>query len=153
MRILLDTNILLRIVQKNSPDHVAARSAVLSLAKTDIDLCLVPQVIYEFWAVATRPANVNGLGMAVAAADQSVQELIRDFLLLKDERGIFAHWQSLVVNHVIQGKASHDARLVAAMQRHGLTNLLTFNAGDFQRFQAINVLTPAEIVAGRIPRA
>ena len=91
--------------------------------------------------------------MEASAADQSVQELIRDFLLLKDERGIFGPWQSLVVNHAIQGKASHDARLVAAMQRHGLTNLLTFNAGDFQRFQAINVLAPAEIVAGRIPRA
>jgi hypothetical protein len=40
---------------------------------------------------------------------------------------------------------------VAAMQRHELTNLLTFNGPDFGRFSTISVYSPAEMLAGRIP--
>jgi predicted nucleic acid-binding protein len=72
------------------------------------------------------------------------------FRLRLDERGVFRNWTRLVVNNQVRGKVAHDARLVAAMQRHGLTNLLTFNAGDFARFSAINVFTPEEVVAGRL---
>jgi predicted nucleic acid-binding protein len=51
----------------------------------------------------------------------------------------------------VKGKNAHDARLVAAMQRHGLTRLLTFNKPDFMRFPGINVYSPAEVLAGGIP--
>jgi len=46
---------------------------------------------------------------------------------------------------------AHDTRLVAAMQRHGLTYLLTFNTGDFSRFTAIHGLSPEDILAGQLP--
>lgn len=151
MRVLLDTNILLRIAQVNSQHHVIAKSAVIALANADVELCIVPQIVYEFWSVATRPIAVNGLGMDVSLADHSVQELLTEFVLLRDERGIFGNWHALVVNHAVQGKTTHDARLVAAMQRHGLLHLLTFNDADFRRFSGIDVLAPADIVAGRLP--
>lgn len=35
-----------------------------------------------------------------------------------------------------------DARLVAAMKRHGTSHLLTFNDGDFARFSDITVVNP-----------
>lgn len=151
MNVLIDTNLLLRIAQVASPDHQTAKAAILSLVQAGATLCIVPQVIYEFWVAATRPLNVNGLGMDVAAAEHSILGIIQDYQLLKDERGIFAYWQSLVVDHAVKGKTAHDARLVAAMQRHGLLNLLTFNKPDFTRFAGISVFTPADIVAGQMP--
>lgn len=72
-------------------------------------------------------------------------------LLLLDERGIFARWRDLVTTHAVLGKRAHDTRLVAAMQRHGLTDLLTFNTDDFQRFPGLRVFSPADILAGRLP--
>ena len=124
MRILVDTNVLLRIAQVASPHRQAAKQALVALDDAKVVLCLVPQVIYEFWAAATRPISVNGLGMDPPSAEQSIQQLQRDFVLLRDERGIFPRWQSLVTAYQVRGKTAHDARLVAAMQRHGLTNLL-----------------------------
>lgn len=65
---------------------------------------------------------------------------LHHFTLLRDERGVYARWVSIfVVTNCVQGKLAHDARLVAAMERHGLTNLLTFNKSDFARFSGINV--------------
>lgn len=43
------------------------------------------------------------------------------------------------------------AKLIGQGAAHGLTNLLTFNRPDFARFARINVFTPADIGAGRLP--
>jgi hypothetical protein len=45
------------------------------------------------------------------------------------------------------GKPAHDARLVAAMERHGLTHLLTFNLVDFQRYAGLELLDPHQVAA------
>ena len=68
MRVLAETNILTRIARPAHRHHDAALSAVEVLLQRDDDVCIVPQVLYEFWAVATRPPSDNGLGMPVAEA-------------------------------------------------------------------------------------
>ncbi|MDZ4688492.1 MAG: type II toxin-antitoxin system VapC family toxin [Planctomycetaceae bacterium] len=151
MSVLVDTNVLLRIAQVGHPGHAAATEAVLKLTRADFELCVSPQVIYEFWVAATRPLAANGLGMPVPLVERTIRDILIDYHLLRDERGVFGRWHSLVVLHDVKGKNAHDARLVAAMQRHGLTNLLTFNKPDFARFAAIEVYTPAEVLAGRLP--
>lgn len=148
MRFLVDTNVLLRIAQVASNDHVTAKAAVVTLANAGIEFCVVPQVIYEFWVAATRPVDVNGLGMDIATAETSILETVQIYRLLRDERGVFGNWHSLVVSHAVRGKSAHDARLVAAMQRHGVANLLTFNGSDFSRFSSISVYSPKEVLAG-----
>jgi len=150
MRILLDTNVLLRIADKSHAMHREALEAVDWLDLHGHECVIVPQVIYEYWVVATRPLVNNGLGMAVDIADQAIASWATVFRLLLDERGVFQLWRGLVTGNDVKGKTAHDARLVAAKQRHGVSNLLTFNAGDFVRFGAIQVLTPADILAGQL---
>jgi len=53
--------------------------------------------------------------------------------------------EALVVKHVVSGKSSHDARLVAAMQVHGLSAILTFDKTGCARFPGIQVVYPTEI--------
>ena len=101
--------------------------------------------------VATRPRDNNGLGMTVAKTDAAVSQSMAVFRLLLDERGIFSHWRDLVAGNDVKGKNAHDARLVAAMQRHGLSHLLSFNKPDFVRFTEIANFTPADVLDGRIP--
>ena len=94
----------------------------MALVRAKVTLCLVPQVIYEFWVAATRPVEVNGLGMDVPLAQHSIEGLLQDFVLLKDERGIFGNWQSLVIANAVKGKGAHDARLVRIRQLRRIAN-------------------------------
>lgn len=148
MKVLVDTNILLRVAQPGRVAHASATAALIQLSDAGHELCLVPQSICEYWVVATRPATVNGHGLMIADVDLQIRDLLSRFTLLRDERGIFAHWYDLVVQNAVHGKLAHDARLVAAMQRHRLKRLLTFNQPDFARFSAIRPMSPEDILTG-----
>jgi hypothetical protein len=69
------------------------------------------------------------------------------FTFLGDTPAVFTTWERLVTTTPIIGKNAHDARLVAAMIVHGLTNLLTFNVQDFRPYPMITAVTPADVMA------
>jgi len=60
MRILLDTNVLCRLAERGHSHHAIAENSVTKLRDDQHELCLVPQVLYEYWVVATRPTSENG---------------------------------------------------------------------------------------------
>lgn len=144
MLILIDTNILLRIAEPSHSQHAAAVEAIRMIRVLAHRPVIVPQVIYEFWAVATRPVEANGLGVDVAEAQKKLDSLFPLFRILRDERTIFELWQQVVFDHNVKGKQVHDARLVAAMLRHGISHLLTFNATHFVRYGEIVVVEPEQ---------
>ncbi|MBS9389075.1 MAG: type II toxin-antitoxin system VapC family toxin [Dolichospermum sp. WA123] len=146
MKYLVDTNILLRLVQKNSPMHLDTQRAILTLKKQGNFLCIIPQNIIEFWAVATRPLDKNGLGLSINQAEEESEKLKKIFILELDTPQIFTEWESLVIKYQVMGKQVHDARLAAAMIAHNITYLLTFNFDDFKRFSDIVVVDPRSIV-------
>lgn len=146
MTVLLDTNILLRIAQPAHAQHQVALAATDHLGHQGILLHVVPQVLYEFWVVATRPEARNGLGMTAPRAEAELARIKAFFTLLLDRRRLFSEWEQLVLTHRVLGKNAHDARLVAAMRTHGLTHLLTFNTADFTRFPGITVVDPASVL-------
>lgn len=151
MRILIDTNILARLAEPGHAMYPAAFDSTAMLRRGGAELCIVPQGLYEFWVVCTRPTSVNGLGKSVVDAHSEVSSLLRLFTLLNDIPAIFPEWVRLVVTHAVLGKNAYDARLAAAMSVHGLTHLLTFNAPDFQRFTGLTVLTPAAVLSAPHP--
>ena len=126
MQILVDTNVLLRIVDASHSQHRLAVDAIDSIASRGHEPCIVPQVIYEFWVVATRPVELNGLGLSAKAAQERVVDIVATFRLLRDERTIFEIWSRLVVDYQVIGKRAHDLRLVAAAIRHDISRFLTF---------------------------
>lgn len=146
MKYLVDTNILLRLVQKNSPMHLDTQRAIVTLKKQGNFLCIIPQNIIEFWAVATRPLDKNGLGLSITQAEEESEKLKKIFILELDTPQIFTEWESLVIKYQVMGKQVHDARLVAAMLAHNITHLLTFNVDDFKRFADIVVVDPRSVV-------
>jgi predicted nucleic acid-binding protein len=151
MSVLLDSNILTRLAQHTHPMHATAQGAVTALQRGGEALFIVPQNLYEFWVVATRPVAVNGLGFTAAQADAELARLEALFPLLPDTPAIFAAWRRLVAAHGVLGKNAHDARLVAAMTAHGMTHLLTFNGADFARFPGISILDPGAVVSPPTP--
>lgn len=152
MKVLLDTNIIVRAAQPSSPDWASIEQALSKLIGLGGKLCLVPQNLYELWVVVTRPTNVNGFGLDATAAALMIEDALTKFQLMRDERGVFDNWLNLIQLHQILGKVAHDGRLVAAMQRHSIPNILTFNKDDFSRFP-ISVFTPADIISGILPQS
>ena len=146
MNYLVDTNILTRLVQPTHPMHQEALDAVTLLIGQAHNLHVVAQNFYEFWVVATRPANVNGLGKTAAEALADLVYFEGLFHWLNETVPIYNVWKNLVTSTPIIGKNAHDARFVAAMTVHGLTHLLTFNAQDFRQYPGITAVTPADVL-------
>jgi predicted nucleic acid-binding protein len=147
--ILLDTNLLARITNSADPHCAVSRSAIHKLLAQREQVIIVPQNLYEFWAVATRkpgapPLGHNGLGMTPEQASQWLAFFQRRFTLLPDRDDLSARWHTLVKGLGIKGFRSHDARLVAAMESYGIARLLTFNGDDFKSF-AITAVDPSSI--------
>ena len=149
MHCLLDTNVLLRGLDRNHPQCRAVRRAIIALRRQDNHLCLVPQNLIEFWAVATRPVDANGLGMST---DWTAAQLVRMkhfFSVLPDTAEALPEWERLVIKHQVVGKKTHDARLVAAMNVHGVTHILTFNGADFSRYAGVTVIDPQSLASAQ----
>jgi predicted nucleic acid-binding protein len=142
MRVIIDTNVLLRFSQPRHVFHAVTTHAVDELLKAGHELRLVPQVLYEYWAVATRSEAENGAGLPIEEVTQRFAAFKKAFPVLRDERGILEPWERLVREHSVRGKQAHDARLVAAMQRHGIKHLLTLNPEDFRRYFEIVTVDP-----------
>lgn len=133
-----------------SPDACVGTGGSARVARARRKLCVVPQNYYEFWVVATRPFGSNGLDLSIVETLDAIERMRRVFTLLRDERAIFREWRRLVAEHEVKGKKAHDARLVAAMLRHRLTHILTFNRQDFIQYPNIVVLTPNDVL-GQTP--
>lgn len=143
---LLDTNVLLRSSDPTSPLQALADISVTRLLGRNDRLYITSQNIIEFWVVATRPAQVNGLGWSVEKTRIEIEQILNQFPLLEETPDIFPHWFNLVTTYQLQGKRVHDARLVAVMLAYGITHLLTFNPDDFRIVNEIVVVHPQAIV-------
>jgi len=144
MAVLLDTNILLRLAQPLHPNAPVAVRALIALRAANQTLHITQQNVVEFWAVATRPVAVNGLGYSTEQAKSEVDAIKRLFGLLP-ELPLQDAWEHLVSDYRVSGKNSHDARLVAAMLVHGVDSILTFNTEDFLRYREIRVLDATKV--------
>ena len=144
---LVDTNILLRLVQPDSPDYGTIRQCTDRLWERGADLFYTSQNLAEFWNVCTRPADRNGFGFSVAETDERATLIEAKFSFAADSEATHQEWRKIVVATGVSGIQVHDARMVAAMRVHGIANLLTLNVKDFRRFSGITVLSPDDVLA------
>jgi predicted nucleic acid-binding protein len=143
MSVFVDTNVLLRSVQPAHPLHGAAVRAIAALIRDSETLVITPQIAAEFWNVATRPVEQNGLGWSHRQAFDAIVRIEEFFSLLIESAEVYAEWKRLVVAHGVTGVQAHDARLVAAMKVYGIKRILTFNTQDFARYPDIEAIRPA----------
>jgi predicted nucleic acid-binding protein len=147
MRVLVDTNVLLRSAQPNHPLCSQATHAVAKLLRQKDSVFFCPQNIAEFWNVATRPADRNGLGFSPEEVLRGVASLEESLTLLPEVPAIYAAWKRIVQEHKVQGIKVYDARLVAVMNVYAVETILSFNTADFQRYDLISTLHPASLLA------
>ncbi len=142
MSVLLDTNVLTRLAQTSQPDHQRTEMAIAGLKRQGETLCIVPQNLYELWAVCTRPVVSNsGLGLTVALAKTELDRVRSLFAFMPDNPSVFIEWEQLVVQYGAKGKHAHDIRLLAAMKVHGFNQILSFDR-EFSRYKEIAIIAP-----------
>ena len=146
MNIFFDTNIFLRLTDENSSQHEIAARATAVLFAQGATCYFAPQSMVEFWAVASRPVSVNGLGLSLLQVEDKVNEFLDEYELLEENPSIFTNWQNLATKYQVVGKQVHDTKLVATMLTHNIKTILTLNTNDFLRFSEIKTLHPTGVL-------
>jgi predicted nucleic acid-binding protein len=136
---LVDTNVLLRLVASADPLHETATASIQTLEEGNEEFDASGQNFIELWNVATRPADKNGLGLTPEAADRMLRKLEPAFPRLDEPADVYGMWRNLVVRFGVSGVQVHDARLVAVMLTNDVSDILTFNAQDFQRYAELGI--------------
>ena len=95
MTVLLDTNLLLRASDRGHTMYAVATEALIRLDIDNQECVLVPQVLYEFWVVATRPLAVNGLELSISDAKLAIEKWTTAYPVLLDERGVYRIFRSI----------------------------------------------------------
>ncbi len=116
MKYLLDTNILLRLVELAHTQHKEAREALKTLRLQNCLFYILLQNVSEFWNVCTRPKEKNGLGLSIAQTDLHLKRLERFFTVLPDTEEVYRNWREPIVKHSISGVKVHDAKIVGALE-------------------------------------
>jgi predicted nucleic acid-binding protein len=131
----LDTNVLLAATVPARPEHRRALARIDAGAAQG-SLFLSGQVVREYLAVATRPADVNGLGLARADALANVRQFLQRARSLDEDALVRDMLLQLLDAVPCLGKQVHDANIVATMVAHRVPRLLTLNPSDFARFRS-----------------
>ncbi len=146
---LVDTSLLLRLANIDDPLEPIAVNAIGTLHRQNEVLQIAPQNLIEFRGSATRPIEVNGLGLTSVEADIKAAGFETAFPLLQEISDIYPAWKALVQAAGVTGKQVHDACLVAICQVYGITHILTFNVRHFTRLVSfapgISVVAPNSI--------
>jgi predicted nucleic acid-binding protein len=153
MPYLVDSGILIRLVQRLDPQRAVVRDAYLKLKSDGEELLTAAQNVAEFWNVCTRPATARGgYGLSVDATARKLRILERSLRVITDTPAVYAEWKRLVTTHSVIGVQVHDARLVVLMRSHGITHVLTLNSRDFRRYSGIVVaVSPREVLRPQAP--
>jgi predicted nucleic acid-binding protein len=141
----VDTNVLLRLSNRNQPEHSLIATAMRRLVARDVEFCFTPQNLGEFWNASTRPPERNGFGLSIQETEARVQSIERTMTILSEDERVYRVWRRLLLSHDVRGVQVHDAHLAASLEVHGVTHLLTFNGMDFKRFSSLISVHPKDV--------
>ncbi len=151
MTCLVDSNILVRLRDLDSPEMRVCEDAIRVGLQRGIRMYLCAQVLIEFWAVSTRPRNANGLGLNAEQVYDGIMHIRQSLPLLDEPPDIARRWLELVRRYEVKGKEVHDARVVAFALAHNLSHILTLNPSDFNRYREVTAVTPAQLIQQQSP--
>ena len=131
--VFLDTNVLLTATTPARPLHEAALEVFDVWPDRGLRLCTSGQVLREYLVVATRPAEVNGLGLSLEDALVNASRIGERLQVLAEGEATLRRLERIVRDFGCRGKQVHDAHIVATALEHGVAKLVTENTADFLR--------------------
>ncbi|GAB4418750.1 MAG: type II toxin-antitoxin system VapC family toxin [Anaerolineae bacterium] len=139
-KLFVDTNVLIFATNSASPWHLPASNVLQEARRLGVELVISPQIIREYLVAATRPGSSTVLPLAAVLTNVRIFQT--DFHLVEDNALVSAKLIDLVSRVTVGGKQIHDANVVAPMQIHNISHLLTHNVADFTRFAHLITVLP-----------
>lgn len=142
-QIFVDTNVLIYAFSKESEYYKASRELLNKAQEGELSLCIAPQVLAEFYAIATDPRRTT-----VPQKPQETANVIDQLLempgmvLLSLPVDVVNRWTALIRQHPVRGRDIFDVQLVATMLGNGVSQIYTYNRKNFEKFNEIEVLAP-----------
>jgi predicted nucleic acid-binding protein len=133
-RVMLDTNVFLAATDESRAEHSGALAILNRWPDGNTTLYASGQILREYLAVATRPADKNGLGLKPAEAVGNVRAIQERTTLLEEDSRVTDRLLRLLDDVECGGKQVHDANVVATLLVHGIGTIVTMNTRDFERF-------------------
>lgn len=129
--VVVDTNVLLAATDRSRDSH---RAATDLLNEDERRLAIAPQIVREYLAVATRPLEVNGFGLAGSDAVANVEQFLDDMELLNEDAATTRLLLDLIGREPVAGKQVHDANVVAVAVAHRAVAIITDNTRHVSRY-------------------
>jgi toxin-antitoxin system PIN domain toxin len=141
--VLLDTNVLVYALDKESPHHLSSRRVVDRAAKGDQSYCISSQTLAEFLSVVTNARRVKSPRSVSEALDALETFLaMPGITLLSVTPEVTTRWLAMVRHAPVSGPHVFDVQLAATALEAGVSRVCTYNAADFQRIDGIEVIVP-----------
>ncbi|RKX73042.1 MAG: PIN domain nuclease [Spirochaetes bacterium] len=144
--LFIDTNIFLTATDQSRQCHHSALNFFKTALNTGFHLSISGQIIREYLVVATRPTEINGLGLNVEEAIANIEEFKRRVIVLEETEEVCERLIGLVRDYDIRGNRIHDANVIATMKSHNVEILVTENVADFVVFPEIKAVNLEAIV-------
>jgi len=84
----------------------------------------------------------GGLRLTLAETGQRARLIDRFYRSLPNTAAVHDGWRRLIVAHSVAGVQAHEAPLVAPMNVHGVSHLLTLNVSDFAHYPGVTANHP-----------
>lgn len=138
---LLDTNVLVYAYDTASPHHARCRALRDRAVRGEADVCLAPQVLFEFFAVVTNPSRVAS-PVAAQVALSEMEKLSKDFAFVTPPSDVHERVVALLRQTGFGSRHVYDVVMAATLLANGLTNIYTYDAERFSKIPGVTVLTP-----------
>ena len=140
---LLDTNVLVYAFYQDFEHYQASYHLLNQAQNDDAALCVIPQVIAEFYSVITNPRRVSSSFEPGDALDEikSIRAL-PGLTLLPVPLDVVDRMTELLHSYPVIGRRVFDVQIVATMLGNDVQRIYTFDTTHFIQFDEIDVLTP-----------
>lgn len=139
--ISIDTNVLLYGLNRDCPEHAAARAFVEACAGR-ADVAIAELVLVELYVLLRNPAVVRRPLEAGAAAELCQAFRRHPRWAVVDSADVMDRVWTAAARPGVARRHVFDARLAHTLLDHGVTELATRNTSDFEGFGFARVFDP-----------
>jgi predicted nucleic acid-binding protein len=138
---ITDTNVLVYALDADAPQHESARALLEAARDGSATLYVTSQILCEFYSIVTNARRVAKPRSSAEALD-AISDLLAFLHVLPVPAHAVEGWMNLLRRRPVTGGDVFDLQIIATMQANDVQRIYTFNAGDFDVFGEISVITP-----------
>lgn len=140
---LIDTNILVYAANTNSEFYPTASKIREKVISGEIEGCVCLQNLIEFYSVITSSKRVQ-YPLSPEIASEEIRKYLEAEKLSKFyfSIGALQILENLIRKYRVIAQDIYDLKIVAVMLVNEVTDIITFDDGDFSKYDEIKVCEP-----------